>query len=131
MEIWIPGDPATATQQERKISWRQKRTYLSNNARKAKEALTIALLPDVPAVPFDQPIRLEITFYFKRPKSVHTNKAYKYTKPDLDNLIKGICDVMQKCGYYVNDSRIACMTVAKLWTDTQSGIHISLIPLDE
>jgi len=80
-----------------------------------------------PDAPFDEPIAISINFYMPRPKShyyygkrsdvlregvpnFHTNT------PDLDNLLKFICDSMNKV-FYKDDSCISGFYAWKLYSD--------------
>jgi len=58
----------------------------------------------------------------------HVDGEYKYTKPDTDNLIKLLKDVMSKHGFWHNDAQVASEITEKFWASTP-GIFISVEPL--
>ncbi len=47
----------------------------------------------------------------------------KDTKPDVDNLLKQICDCLQSAGFFANDAQIAYVHVVKEWSNA-TGIRI-------
>lgn len=73
------------------------------------------------------PVALEAQFFFPRPKNHYgTGKnanrlkesapAAHITKPDTDNLIKPIKDVMEQIGFFVRDSQVCDERVVKKYT---------------
>lgn len=68
------------------------------------------------------PIHLDATFYMKAPESISKikraalfNKPHLF-KPDLDNLIKYICDVSSNLLYH-DDCVIAVITAKKVYDE--------------
>lgn len=53
------------------------------------------------------------------------NGQYKTTKPDTDNMIKLLKDVMTKLGYWTDDSLVASEITEKFWAD-QPGIYVKI-----
>lgn len=57
------------------------------------------------------PLRLDIEFYFETPKKTKTlNGKYHTAKPDTDNCIKYICDIIQDI--LINDDAIIAQILA-------------------
>jgi len=72
-------------------------------------------------IPFDKPIRLEVTFFIAKPaKPKHT--IYPGSKPDLDHYIRAVGDSLTRAGAIVDDSLIVDIVAKKRWcgatTDT-------------
>lgn len=93
-------------------------------------ALALLMAPHRPDTPLEGPLRLQLTFYFQPPKSMPQKRLAllplaKDTKPDLDNLAKQVCDVMQATGFYRNDSQISKMTLGKFWSD-RPGLQVEI-----
>ncbi len=75
-----------------------------------------------PAEPLRGPLQLRLRFQsayrqadlakIKRGRGV---SPWKDTRPDWDNLAKQICDVLEKCGFFVNDGQLADVHVQKVW----------------
>jgi Holliday junction resolvase RusA-like endonuclease len=73
---------------------------------------------------FDRDMALSLTleFYFIKPKSVPKKRLFPTVKPDLDNLVKLVCDVMNKLVYW-DDAQIIDLHVKKRYSDKR-GIGI-------
>jgi len=70
-------------------------------------------------VPFDQPIRLEVTFFIARPaKPKHP--VYPGSKPDLDHYIRAVGDSLTRAGAIVDDSLICDIVAKKRWCGTNT-----------
>lgn len=83
----------------------------------------------LPEVPFDEPLRIDMDFFFKRPKvfNKRTREAYDGTKnipsgvvlhtskPDRDNLEKAVLDAMVNVGYMRDDSLVVAGQVRKFY----------------
>lgn len=41
-----------------------------------------------------EPVELSVDFYFDKPKSVKKSVACKVTKPDVDKLVRSVCDAL-------------------------------------
>ena len=52
------------------------------------------------------------------------------TKPDSDNLPKQLLDVLQRCGFFINDSQVARLVVTKLRME-RPVLHIQLFKLTQ
>lgn len=59
----------------------------------------------------------EIDFQYRKSekRSNIGKRIYKDTKPDCDNLKKQVCDVLQRLGFFKNDSQIASSRFDKYW----------------
>lgn len=94
--------------------------YISYNRKGTKNTeLVNNLVKYRPKVPFlnkDIPLKLSVTFYY----AIKQKKKWgqqKTTRPDLDNLLKGLQDYMTKLGYYADDSQICWLEVKKFYSD--------------
>ncbi|MHC4616316.1 MAG: RusA family crossover junction endodeoxyribonuclease [Planctomycetota bacterium] len=103
---------------------------------KAVERDLISLLtPHVPPEPFSGPIRLKVWWNYpwrkSEPKKNRT-EGWKWcdTRPDCDNLLKLLEDVMTRLGFWTDDSQVAQVTFSKRWCDVP-GIEIEVYELDE
>lgn len=73
-----------------------------------------------PDEPFKGPIRLDLTFVVpwrsgesKRTRAI--GERPKHTRPDLDNLAKQVCDVLESLGFYRDDAQISDLHLRKRW----------------
>ena len=89
-----------------------------------------------PKLPLEGNIYLKLIFYMPRPKSHYRTGKYAHLlkekckdivyhkyKPDLDNLVKYISDVMNK-GFYVDDSQICVLQAEKKYGEPRIEITI-------
>lgn len=82
---------------------------------------------------------LELVAVFARTKALatmNTKGVYKHgaarfphaQKPDLDNVLKAVCDALQKAGVIEDDKQIAVHHASKVWAaaDEAPAVHIRL-----
>lgn len=78
---------------------------------------------------------LRLTFYYVRPQSHYgssggapylkvTSPLYHAKKPDLDKLIRAICDGLTDSGAIPDDSMIWSITAQKQFCDPDQGDHV-------
>jgi Holliday junction resolvase RusA-like endonuclease len=79
------------------------------------------------------PVRVDMAFYFKRPKRLLRKKdidmAIPHTsKPDLDNLAKAVLDAMTQLGWWHDDAQVCEGLWTKRWASTmaQAGVAVSV-----
>ena len=70
--------------------------------------------------PLVGPLKIEVVFYLKKPKSV--KRKYPVVKPDLDNLEKGLYDALEGI-VYVGDQQIVTHTTSK-WYANEGRIEV-------
>ena len=69
---------------------------------------------------------LELVAVFSRTKalaSMNTKGIYKHgakrfphgQKPDLDNVLKAVCDALEKAGVIEDDKQVSTITASKMW----------------
>lgn len=76
--------------------------------------------------PLEAALIVELTFYFQRAKS---NKLEHFTmKPDIDNLIKSVCDALNNV-VYLDDKQIVGIIANKQF-DTIDGVKITIKELE-
>lgn len=95
----------------------------------AETARTIALGTN--GTPLDGPLRLAVTFRHPMPKSRpkrlrDAGEAPRTTSPDLDKLVRAICDGLQAGGLIVDDARIHQLVASKVETTGWTGATITI-----
>ena len=112
--IEIPGNPPTRTAQQKglRVVGGHAQFYEKATVRQAKDELAWKLKSYAPSEPYHGPIALAIhwAFELKRVKV----PFWKTTRPDLDNLEKGLLDVMTDLGFWDDDAQI-CLKTSKKW----------------
>lgn len=109
------------------------RIHTAGTAEGWKGAVAQAIGPHLPAEPYDEPVRLDVDFYFPRPKtfSKRVRDAYggrskdipagpvlHLAKPDRDNADKAVLDALDAkagIGFVRDDSMICWGTVRKFY----------------
>ena len=75
------------------------------------------------------PIRMEVIFYFSRPKSAQ-NRVSHTVRPDLDNCIKSVMDGLNTLAF-ADDSQIVELVASKKYTTAKPRAEIILEPVRE
>lgn len=130
MNIFLNINPPTATSQENKTAVVNGRImhYKSRGAKQTFAILTEALRPYAPAEPMKGPIRLCTEWKFPRGKS-HLDGEWKISRPDTDNLVKALKDVMTRLGFWIDDSQVCCEIISKYWSE-KPGIDITIAKVE-
>lgn len=126
LSIYLDIEPPTATAQEQKTAVRGgvPRKYDPPKVKAAKELLREALRPWKPDKPLDGPLRLYVEWRFPTGRS-HSDGEWRITRPDLDNLQKGLRDCLTRLGFWVDDSRV-CVELAKKTWSAIPGVYIEI-----
>ena len=136
INISIPSGLPTYTAQQRRWAVRAGRpvTYPDKRAKATKAALVALLLPHAPAVPISVPVRLDVLLTYpyrttdRRAKKTG-QEVVKSTRPDLDNSMKLLQDVMTHCGYWVDDALVADLHVRKVYGQ-EPGLQMTIDTID-
>ena len=131
MQIFLQMLPPRATAQEKQSTMRNGKHvfYKNDRLKKAESDLVAALLPHRPPAPFDGPLSLSVTWFFKTPRRSMWNR-WKVTRPDTDNLNKLLKDIMTKLHFWADDAQVCQETIEKMWAEIP-GIWICIDRLDE
>lgn len=125
IEFFIAMQIPTVTHQEKKVNVRNGKPifYEPPELADARQKLTAHLAKYVPDKKLTGPLQLITKWCF--PKGKHKNGEYKITKPDTDNMIKLLKDVMTELGYWKDDSLVASEITEKFWAEVP-GIYIKI-----
>jgi len=104
--------------------------YEKSKAKQAKNTLIGLLLPFQPADPLEGPVRIDVTWRHPWRKSEpKKNRADGWRwcdkRPDADNLLKFLFDVLTTLRFWNDDGQAAQVIVNKEWGD-EPGIHIEM-----
>ena len=100
------------------------RMYTSRTNKAAVESQTLLELirPHRPAEPMTGPLRLCVSWYYpyrkSEPKKNRTEDLWCDTRPDCDNLTKGLCNILTTLQFWGNDSQVANLQFKKKWVET-------------
>ena len=106
IHIRLDGNPSSVTQQQKGETIIKGRIhhYEKKNVREAKNALRWQLKPYIPKEPLGGPICLKIEWRFELKRC--KRRFWKVTRPDLDNLEKGLLDVLTDMNFWNDDSQV-------------------------
>ena len=132
----IPGEPKAL---KRHRHTRKGVTY--DPSKRDKKELWLQIARFKPKTPFKGEIYLRVAFYFKRPnhhfkikkgkpsniiKDKYAHIKYKSSRPDIDNLIKMIADVIQPQMIH-EDDQICMLQAEKLYGKPRTEVIIQEI----
>ena len=83
-----------------------------------------------PKHPPDRPIRLMVCLYFNISKPKKLWGKYKTTRPDCDNYVKEIKDIMTDLKFWNDDAQVVDLRVIKRYSE-KATIYISMEELDD
>ncbi len=128
-EFFMPMIPPTKTQQEHQVKIvKGKPIFYEQAELKAVRAKLMAHLGQhVPEEKYKCAVRLTTKWLF--PNGKHPPGTYKTTKPDTDNLIKMLKDVMTDLKYWTDDSLVASEITEKFWANVP-GIYVKIEELE-
>ena len=109
IDFFWQGVPPRSTAQTRRHP-RAGLTYRTPANRRAVATLRAAFERHAPRIAFAGPVALEAAITFpSRSQRVMPRTA----RPDADNLAKDILDALQATGFFLDDSLVASLTIAK------------------
>lgn len=125
VEFFIAMQPPTVTHQEKKVRVVNGKPMFYEPAElaDARQKLTAHFAKYIPDDPLSGPLQLITKWCY--PKGSHTNGEYKITKPDTDNMVKLLKDVMTGLGYWQDDALVASEVIEKFWADVP-GIYVCI-----
>lgn len=124
-EFFMPMLPPTITHQQKKVHVVSGKPiyYEPAELQAARIKLQGHLGKHVPENKYTGAVRLTTKWCFPRGK--HGDGEYKTTKPDTDNMIKLLKDVMTALGYWEDDVLVASEITEKFWAEVP-GIYIKI-----
>lgn len=131
IEFFIPMDKlpsVTAQQKGVTIIHGKPHFYKKKEVQEVEDFYKFILKTKRPAQPMTGAVGLTIGYHFPA-KKPHKDGQPKTTRPDTDNLIKLVKDVMTEVGFWLDDSQVFVETYYKVYTD-QSGLHFKIQEYD-
>jgi len=98
--------------------------YEPEELKAARAKLQAHLGKYVPEEKYTGPVRL-ITKWCFPVLGKHQNGEYKTSKPDTDNLVKLLKDVMTELHFWKDDAQVASEITEKFWSDLP-GIYVKV-----
>ena len=104
--------------------------YRKPEVQATRNQLTLMMKKYRPKQPSDRPIRLVVCLYFNISKPKKLWGKYKTTRPDCDNYVKEIKDVMTELKFWNDDAQVVDLRVIKRYSE-KATIYISMEELDD
>jgi Holliday junction resolvase RusA-like endonuclease len=100
--------------------------FEANKKHKAWRQHVSATIPAM-TEPSTKPVRVELMFYFNKPKTV--KREYMSVKPDVDKLSRSILDCLS--GRVIkDDSQVIILNARKEYTDNAPGVLVRVYEID-
>lgn len=125
--IYLPINPPTATAQMKgvRVVHGHPHFFEKKEVSEAKAILKDQLLKFVPDEPIKGAVRIDVTFAFGTKDKKKVRGEFRTTRPDLDNLFKGLADCLTDLGFWEDDSQIVSLMLRKLWVPVEDA-HLSI-----
>ena len=123
--------PKVTSQTKRLVMLAGKPMFFPKKEHKqAENDLLVLCQPHAPAAPLTGPVKLSVFFVFpwrrsETKKRIALGIAPNDTRPDCDNLVKLVGDVLTRLQFYRDDGQVSDLHVSKAWGD-KIGITISI-----
>lgn len=106
------------------------RFFAKKGHQTAENDLMLLCHPFAPTEPMEGALKLRVDFVFPWRKSEAKRKLLlgripNHSRPDCDNMVKLVADVLTKLRFYQDDGQIADLHVTKAWGDNV-GISITI-----
>ncbi len=120
IRLIIPGQPERITEQQHRFGGYSRNgkaiIYRDTRLQRARDEMLQSLMSHRPDQPLAGPIQLVVIWYFGTKDKKKVRTQWKTTRPDTDNMIKGLKDCLTECGYWEDDSQIVYETLVKCWS---------------
>lgn len=118
--------PPTHTYQERQVKMINGKPafYDPPEVKAARKKLLAYLGKHVPEQEFKGPVRLTTWWCFPV-KGKHYDGEYRISRPDTDNLVKMLKDVMTELHFWKDDAQVVSEVIEKYWADIP-GIYVKV-----
>jgi crossover junction endodeoxyribonuclease RusA len=86
-------------------------------------------------LPLAGALTMTVTFVLPRPKSAPKRRIWPEVKPDLDKLVRALCDALTQCGAWGDDAQLIKLTATKIYVGnsdvlTVPGLIVEVNTLD-
>lgn len=126
ISFFMPMLPPTMTHQEKQVRVVKGKPvfYEPAELKAVREKLRVHLGRHVPEEKLNGALRLTTWWCFPM-KGKHQNGEYKTSRPDTDNLVKMLKDVMTELRFWNDDAQVASEVIEKYWAELP-GIYVKV-----
>lgn len=126
IDFFMALKPPTVTHQEKQVHVVNGKPvfYEPSELKAARAKLKAHLGRHIPDDKFTGPVRLTTWWCFPI-SGTHQNGEYKTSRPDTDNLVKLLKDVMTELHFWKDDAQVASEVIEKYWAEVP-GIYVKV-----
>lgn len=119
-------EPPACTHQEKQVKVVNGKPvfYEPAELKAARQKLRAYLSQHLPEEKYTGPVRLTTWWCFPV-KGNHKDGEYKMSKPDTDNLVKMLKDIMTELQFWKDDAQVASEVIEKFWANIP-GIYVKV-----
>ena len=92
-----------------------------SKAQQTENELLMMFYPFRPEKPIVGPLKLEVGWFYPyrslEPKKNRGKCIWCDKRPDADNILKFVCDIMTRLGFWLDDGQIADLRFKKCWDE--------------
>ena len=126
IKFFIPGEPPTATAQQKGYNRKTGRYYKPAELKDAEQKYMAYANEVRPAEPMTGAVELTVVFRFQATNGHYPGEP-KTSRPDTDNMVKLLKDCLTRCRFWKDDAQVAFEQVGKEWSDTP-GVLVIVSP---
>lgn len=105
------------------------RSYKTSDATAYLSEIFLLSKPYCPKVPILGAVELTMGFVFARPKSApkaYLGRIRHSNRPDADNIVKAIQDVLSKAGFWLDDGQVSDLIIRKRYATPREKACIEI-----
>jgi hypothetical protein len=129
--FFVAGEPKGQPRPRAYVRGSHAGVYNPDTADGWKRAIALQAAQHAPRTQIDGPITVQLTFRMPRPKRLRRaeDQIAHVARPDIDNLVKAVLDVLTGLGFWGDDSQVSMLIAAKVYAlpdgDPGVSIHVS------
>lgn len=108
------------TSQMKRVNHRSGKFFMGKDLKLAHDLYMNSLFEFSPERPIEGPVALGLVFAYSI-KDKKKRGTMKTSRPDCDNIVKLVIDVMTELGFWVDDAQICQLRVTKMWSPNESA----------
>lgn len=128
----VLGTPKGQPRPRAFVRGRHAGVYNPDTADDWKAAIAVQAARYAPAKPLEGPVSVQMTFAMPRPQRLRRaiSSVPHVAKPDIDNLVKAVLDVLTRVGFWADDAQVSHLLVAKHYAlpEQEPGVSLILSP---